>query len=174
MDWKKTILAAAAATGLIGIGPVALAQAPTAGCAGGPGMMRSHFRDMTRDPAAFAERRLTRLKADLKITEQQAPLWQDFADRVRSEAGRGMAAMQSQAQDLSLSAPERMAHTADILRQRLAAMEAVNDSFRRLYDVLSPDQKRVADIHAARMGQGRHGGRGMAGRRGDMGPMGKG
>jgi hypothetical protein len=168
MDWKKTILAAMAATGFVGIGSIALAQTPNAGCPGGPGMMRSHMRDMAADPAAFAERRLARLKADLKITDQQAPLWQDFADRVRGEAGRGMVAMQNQAQDLSLSAPERMARTADILRQRLTAMEAVNDSFRRLYDSLSPDQKRVADIHAARMGQGRHGGRGMAG------PMGKG
>ena len=163
MDWKKAFLAAVAVTGVAGVAASASAQTPPAGCEGRPGMMRSHMRDMAADPAAFAERRLARLKADLRITDQQAPLWQDFADRARSEAGRGMMAMQNQAQDLSLSAPERMSRTADILRQRLAGMEAVNDSFRRLYDSLSADQKRVADIHAARMGHGRHGGRGMAG-----------
>ena len=162
MDWKKTVLAAASVAGILGAGSVAIAQPVPGGCDGRQGMMRSHMRDMMADPAAFADKRLARLKADLKITEQQAPLWQDFADKVRSEAGKGMQAMRTQAQDLSLSAPDRMARATETLRQRLTAMEAVNESFRHLYDSLSADQKRVADIHAAQMGRGRHG-RGMAG-----------
>jgi hypothetical protein len=54
------------------------------------------------------------------------------------------------------------------MNERVATMESVNASFTRLYDALTPDQKRVADIHAARMGPGGH--RGHMGRGGPQGP----
>ena len=162
MDWKKTLLAVAATTGILSVGAIAFAQPAPGGCDGRAGLMRSHMRDMTADPAAFADRRLERLKTDLKITEQQAPLWQDFADKTRNQAGKGMQAMRAQTQDLTLSAPDRMTKVTEVLRQRLAAMEALNESFKRLYASLSVDQQRVADIHAAQLGRGHHG-RGRAG-----------
>jgi phage-related minor tail protein len=130
------------------------------------------------DPSARAEQRLARLHADLKVTSEQEPLWQAFAEKTKAEAGKGWQTMRDTAQDLSLSAPERMTRMTDVMKQRVAAMESVNESFKRLYDALSPDQKRVADIHAARMGgAGRmHGHRGpmqgMGGMGGGMGPRG--
>lgn len=123
------------------------------------------------DPAARAEQRLARFRADLKITPDQEPLWQAFVETTKAEAGKGWQAMRDNARDLSLSAPERMSRMTEIMKQRLASMESVNESFKRLYDGLTPDQRRVADIHAARMG-GMHGHGGRQGGMGGMGPMG--
>lgn len=158
------ILAAIAAAGIMGAGALAIAQPGMGGCDGQRGMMRSNF---NFDPAARADQHLARLKADLKLTAQQEPLWQAFSEQVRAEAGKGMQAMRDTAQDLSLSAPERMARQTAVMKERVATMESINASFTRLYNALTPEQKRVADIHAARMGPGGH--RGPMGRGGPQG-----
>lgn len=160
MKSSKKIILAMAAIGLAGLGSWAVAQ-PGGGYCDGPmsmGMMGG-MRGMKADPGARAEQRLSRLKADLKLTPQQEPLWQAFAEKAKAEAGKGMQAMRDSAQDLSLSAPDRMARMTEIMKQRLAAMESVHAAFKQMYDGLSADQRRVADIHAARMGHmgGHHG-----------------
>jgi hypothetical protein len=156
MDWKKNVLAMAVVAGTLGVGAAAMAQS-AGGCEGHAGMMRSHMRDMAGDPAAFAEKHLAGLKADLKITTQQEALWQDFASKAKDGAGKGFQAARGQSQDLGLSAPERMAKATEMLKQRVAAMETVNESFKHLYDSLSPEQKRAADFHATQMARMRHG-----------------
>lgn len=168
MKSTTKILAAIAATGIMGAGALAIAQPGMGGygCDGPRGMMRSK---LNFDPAARADQKLTQLKTDLKLTAQQEPLWQAFAEQVRAEAGKGMQAMRDTAQDLSLAAPERMARQTALMKERVATMESVNASFTRLYDALTPDQKRVADIHAARMGPGGH--HGKMGRGGPQGPV---
>lgn len=167
MNRTTKIVAAIATVGILGAGTLAIAQPGMEGCDGPRGMMRSKH---NFDPAARADQRLTQLKADLKLTAPQEPLWQAFAEQVRAEAGKGMQAMRDTAQDLSLSAPERMARQTALMKERVATMESVNASFARLYDALTPEQKRVADIHAARMGQGGH--HGHMGRGGPQGPAG--
>jgi protein CpxP len=102
------------------------------------------------DPATAAEKHLGHFKDELKITAQQEPLWQAFADKVKQNAGSGIKARQTL--DAPLPAPERMAQHNALLKERLAAMEASTDSFKRLYDALSPEQKKIADRHAAHMG----------------------
>jgi hypothetical protein len=59
----------------------------------------------------------------------------------------------------------RMDKMQAMMKERLAAMEGVNDSFKRLYAGLSDEQKAAADMHFNRMG--------MRGRPG-MGRMGPG
>ena len=149
MKRSTKIIAALAAVGILGAGAAAVAQ--PGGCDGRMGMHRASF-----EPGKRVEQHLDRLKADLKLTPTQEPLWQAFADQAKAEAGKGMQAMRDNAQDLTLSAPDRMARTTQLMKQRLAAMESINASFTRLYDALTPDQKRVADIHAARVGHGGH------------------
>jgi hypothetical protein len=170
MESSRNIFMSIVAAGILGTTAAAWA-APGMGGPGycdGPmmGQMRGGMPGAGFDPGARAEQRLARLHTDLKVTAEQEPLWQAFAEKARAEAGKGMQAMRDNAQDLSLSAPERMSRVTEVMKQRVAAMESVNDSFRRLYDALTPDQKRVADIHAARMGRmGHHRGpmRGMGG-----------
>lgn len=154
MKSRTKIISAVIAAGIMGTGALALAQPGAGGpggCDGRMGMQRANF-----DPAVRADQHLARLKADLKLTAAQEPLFQAFAEKLKAEAGKGMEAMRANAQDLSLSAPDRMAQRTEIMKERLAAMESVNASFKQLYDSLSADQKRVADIHAARMGHGGH------------------
>ena len=107
---------------------------------------------MKVDPAQRAERRLEMLKVQLKLTAQQEPLWQAFAEKAKSEAGRGMQAMRNQVADPKLTAPERMAQRQEMMQAHLTAMTGVHESFNRLYDALTPEQKTVADQLAARMG----------------------
>ncbi len=134
-----------------------------------PPRARKSALECAQDPAARIEQRLNQFKGELRLSAQQEPLWQAFAEKAKSEAGKGFQAMRDQAQDLSLSAPERMARRTEVMKQRVVAMESVNASFKTLYDALTVDQKRVADIHAARMGAGRH--MGPMGHRGPRGPM---
>lgn len=151
MESSKKIFAAIVAAGIMGAGSLALAQPGTGNCGGPGGAMRGAKFDRF-DPAARADQHLAQLKSDLKLTAEQEPLWQAFAEKAKAEAGKGFQAMRDNVQDLSLSAPDRMARMTEIMKQRVAAMESVNASFKQLYDALSPEQKRVADIHAARMG----------------------
>jgi hypothetical protein len=168
MKSTTKIFAAIAAAGIMGAGALAIAQPGMGGPGGCDGRMTGSMQRTNFDPAARAEQHLAQLKADLKLTAAQEPLWLAFAGKVKAEAGKGMAAMRANAQDLSLSAPDRMAQRTELMKERVATMESVNASFRELYDALSPDQKRVADIHAARMGHGGH--RGHMGRGGPRGP----
>lgn len=152
-----------------GIGSVAFAQGGPGswGCDGaGPMGKRASMRF---DPAQRAEQRLSYFKDQLKLTAEQEPLWQVFAEKAKTEAGQGMRAMRDQAGDLGLTAPERMAKMQSLMQERVNAMAGVHDSFNRLYGTLTPEQKKVADLHAAQMGPGGKGG--MGGRAGGrMGP----
>jgi hypothetical protein len=137
---------------------VAYAQGPGYGCDGKPGMMRSAMQGRMADPGAWVDQRLTRLKSALKVTPQQEPLWLAFAEKSKDEAGKGMQAMRERMQDnKKVSAPERMAQRQDLMKQRLAAMESINESFTRLYAALTPEQKIAADKHFSSAGRHHHG-----------------
>lgn len=186
MESSKTIFAGIVAAGILGTTALAWAQ-PGSGCDGvgpkgmqgmrgmdgKPGMMKS---GMKFDPAARADQHLTRLKTELKPTAQQEPLWNAFADKVKAESGSGRQAMQATMQNDKLTAPERMAAMNTMMKNRLASHEAVSDAFTRLYDSLTPEQKKVADQQASRMGQmDRGGGPGRQGKpAGSSGPQGRG
>lgn len=189
MESSKTIFASIVTAGILGASAFAWAQ-PGTGCdgtgpkgqrsmqnmqgmpgmQGGPGMMKSSMR---MDPAARAEQHLTRLKTELKPTAQQEPLWNAFAETVKAQSGQGRAAMQATMQNDKLTAPERLAAMNATMKQRLAAHETVSDSFKRLYDSLTPEQKVIADTQATRMGSmdrgGRHNHGGRSGPRGSEG-----
>jgi len=140
---------------------VALAQG-RGGCDGmgmmGQGGAMGRHAAMKFDPAERAEQRLDYLKYQLKITAAQEPLWSAFAEKMKAGAGKGMQALQGQAADAKLTAPERMARMQSLMEERLAALKGVSESFNRLYAALTPEQQQIADRHAARMGKG-----GMAG-----------
>ncbi len=158
-----------------GIGGVAVAQAGPRGfgCDGsgpmagmGPGGMQGgpmgRHAAMKFDPAQRAERHLAMLKYQINITDAQEPLWQAYEQKMKAEAGQGFRAMRSQTVDEKLSAPERMAKMQSLMEERLASMKGVHESFNRLYDALTPEQKAKADQFAADMG--------MMGKRGIGGP----
>ena len=159
MKLNRKIIAGFIAASAVMFG-VAHAQGPGCGPDGMPGMKGGAMqRGGMMEPGARAEQRLTRLKGDLKLSATQEPLWQAYADKVKAEAGKGMQAMRQNMQgDKPVPAPERMAQMQTMMKDRLAAMESVHESFNRLYAALTPEQKAVADKHfsmAGRQPQGR-------------------
>jgi len=156
MNRNTTIVAGFLAVSAAFFG-LAHAQGPGCGMDGMAGMKRSAMQQGgMMDPAARIDQRLGRFKADLKLDAKQEPLWQAFAEKSASEATRGMQAMREGMQgDKPMSAPERMAQMQEMMKQRLAAMEGVNESFNRLYAALTPEQKAAADRHFGAMGHGR-------------------
>jgi protein CpxP len=125
----------------------------------GPGGQMGKQGGMKFDPAQRAERHLTMLKGQLKITPEQEPLWQTYAEKMKANAGTGMHAMRDQMADTKLTAPERMARMQTLMEEHLAKMKGVHDSFSRLYAALTPEQKVMADQHVAQMGQQGKGGK---------------
>jgi hypothetical protein len=110
------------------------------------------------DPSARIEQRLNKFKSELKLTAQQEPLWQAFAEKSQAEAGKGIQAMRERMKDdKPISAPDRMAQMQGMMKERLAAMESVNESFNRLYAGLTPEQKAAADKHFSNVGRHQHG-----------------
>ena len=172
MNRKNTIVAGFLAASAVFFG-IAYAQGPGCDSDGKPGMKRSSMQQGgMMDPSARVEQRLARFKTELKLTAAQEPLWQAFADKSKAEAGKGMQAMRdSMKDDKPLSAPERMAQMQSSMKDRVAAMESVNESFNRLYAGLTPEQKAAADKHFSAAGRHQFGaGRGSSGREGKGAP----
>ncbi len=144
--------------GCDGMGPMGMGQSGQMGKQGG----------MKVDPAQRAERHLSMLKGQLKISPEQEPLWQAYAEKMKADAGKGMHAMRDQMADTKLTAPERMTKMQTLMEEHLTKMKGVHDSFNRLYAALTPEQKATADQHLAQMGRqgkaakpGRNGGPGQ-------------
>lgn len=136
---------------------------PMTGMAVGP--MGRHAA-MKFDPADRAERHLAMLKYQINVTDAQEPLWQAYEQKMKAEAGQGRQAFLPQTGDEKLSAPERMAKMQSLMEERVTAMKSVHESFKRLYDSLTPEQKAKADQFAFSMGK-----RGKGGRQGGPGRM---
>ena len=157
MNLNQKIIAGFIAASAVWFG-VAHAQGPGCGPEGMPGMKGGATqRGGMMEPGARAEQRLARLKTELKLTGPQEPLWLAFAEKSKAQAGKGMQAMRDSMQnDKPIPAPERMAQMQAMMKDRLAAMESVHESFNRLYAALTPEQQAVADKHFS--APHRHGG----------------
>jgi hypothetical protein len=159
MNRKNTIVAGFLAASAVFFG-IAHAQQGT-GCDmdGKMGMKRSSMQQGgMMDPGARVEQHLAKFKSELKLTAQQEPLWQAFAEKSKAEAGKGMQAMRERMKDdKPVSAPERMAQMQGMMKQRVASMESVNESFNQLYAGLTAEQKAAADKHFSSVGRHQHG-----------------
>lgn len=103
-------------------------------------------RDHSQKHADAVERRIADLHAQLKITDQQAKQWDDFAQTMRDNARKADQAFRERAQKLStMKAPDAMKSYADITETHAENMKKLASSFSDLYDVMSPEQKQIAD-----------------------------
>ena len=123
--------------------------------AAGPGRM-----DLAMRPFRRIEGQLAYYRAELRITDAQAPQWNAFADAVRARSDQlrqaVMQAMQPAAQPAT--APQQIERRIALLSAQLDAMRAVSAAAGPLYAVLSEEQRRTADelmaehFRAMRMG----------------------
>ena len=126
----------------------------------GPGMM-SMMRPMMMGqqgamglPFEHVEGRIAFLKAELKITDAQAPQWNAFADTLRSNAKAYQAMHEQMTKGGMPSAwPDRLTVQQKSLATRLDALKAIEAAAKPLYAALSDEQKKVADqLFAGPMG----------------------
>jgi hypothetical protein len=162
-----------------------LAQAqpasPNAARAQRPGADGQHF----RSAAERVEARIAYARTALKITDAQAPQWENLANVMRKqasdrdertqqfrgkwEAARAQGEGQGQRADGAMQRPqrpnvsaiERLERTQQRMTERSAKLNDVITAAKPLYAAFSPEQKQIADAMLARQGhggQGRHGG----------------
>jgi Spy/CpxP family protein refolding chaperone len=137
----KILLGLAAAASLVA---TAYAQAPFQGPGFHRGMGAMHGGPMFGDPSARAEQHLTYLKGQLNINAAQESPWQAFADAVKQQA-QTMVAMRASMQSPVGTATERMDQRIAFMKLGLDNMQAVDSAAKRLYAVLTPEQKAVFD-----------------------------
>ncbi|PZR83820.1 MAG: hypothetical protein DI537_34305 [Stutzerimonas stutzeri] len=108
---------------------------------GAPGMaMGPAMVDMTER----LEGRLAFLRAELRITDAQAPAWSAFADALRTSRKHLLEARQQMGQAYS-SAPDRLERYEQHLSARLEALKSARTAFAKLHGSLDETQKRTAD-----------------------------
>ena len=95
----------------------------------------------------FVEGRLAFIKAELKITDQQMPLWNAFADAVRANTKtlNERRELMYSARWEQKSLPERLDTQERILASRLDALRKTGTALKPLYTALDGQQKKVAD-----------------------------
>ena len=98
--------------------------------------------------AAIVTYRLDLLEDDLRLAPDQRGAWQTYRDRVLGMV-EDVARAARAAGTGELTAPQRLDRLTDALRDRLTAMEDVNDAGKRLYAVLTPAQRQLADRRLA-------------------------
>ena len=105
-------------------------------------------------PFEHVEGRIAFLKAELGITDAQAPQWNAFADTLRSNAKAHQAMHEQMTKGGLPSAwPDRLAVQQKVLETRLDAMKVIEAAAKPLYAVLTDDQKKAADqLFASPMG----------------------
>lgn len=110
--------------------------------AGMPGMRRGGMAHLDR-----IEGRLAFVRAELRITDAQAPQWNAFADVVRAQARRLREALASamQGADQPATAPQITERRIALLAAQLEAMRAVSAALGPFHAALSDEQKRIAD-----------------------------
>lgn len=113
----------------------------------GQGMMGQDGMGGMRVMAEHVEGRLAFLKAELKITDAQLPLWNAFAEAMRdnAKAMQGMQGGMMMGMNQAATLPDKLALREKMLGGRLDAVRKLKAAADPLYVALSADQKKTAD-----------------------------
>jgi hypothetical protein len=98
--------------------------------------------------AQHVDSRLTSMRTKLKITDEQMPQWNAFADTMRDNARRMTEMHEKMGPAASMSAPERLDRMEKMTAGMMEAAQSTKAAFMPLYSVLSAEQKKVADALA--------------------------
>jgi hypothetical protein len=118
---------------------------------GGMGMPDMSMHGMGRRGMAMidhVEGRIAFLRTELKITDAQAQVWNDFAQGLKDNAKRLAEVRAAVAKSADASAPtlvQRLESQERWLAIRLEGVRAIKTAFVPLYTALSTDQKKAAD-----------------------------
>ena len=95
---------------------------------------------------ARVNQRITQMHQRLKITPEQQPAWDVFAQAMRDNVTSIEQAYKGRrASVAAMSAPDNMRNFAQIEQNRAEGIQKLAASFQTLYDAMSDDQKKTAD-----------------------------
>jgi hypothetical protein len=101
---------------------------------------------LSPEARAAVDERITKLQAELRITQPQMPLWSAFAQAMRDNAASTDALFTGRAGAVAkMSAVENMHSYAEIARAYADNTERLATAFDKLYASLSDKQKEAAD-----------------------------
>jgi len=153
---RNLILAGVTGVSLISAS-VALAGGPGGGCGGnfglgfsihGPGMMMGHGwggpQHAAFSPEEMAGNQLEWLKKSLKLQADQEKSWNAFSAAVETQAKR-MGEFHDEKSDTAKTTPERMDMASKFAKERERNFEEVSKAMKGLYEVLTPNQRKVLD-----------------------------
>lgn len=83
----------------------------------------------------------------LLLTPRQLPLWEAYQEKVGALMADQLKLSSYGA--AAQSAPKQVAHKVEVVRNRLAAMEDIQDAAEKLYATLDDTQKKIADQRLA-------------------------
>jgi hypothetical protein len=141
----------------------------------GGGMMKQMMCGFTE----HLDARLAYLKTELKITDQQAPQWNAFADSWRAVAQKASAkcaALDEHQMDGKQGVLGKLSMMETHMTDHLEVIRAQKTALEPFYNVLTEDQKKAANetlTRVMKVGMSMHGG-GMGGMQHDSGGMGHG
>lgn len=100
---------------------------------------------------AMIDKRLEKIKGELKITAAQEGAWQAFAAKTKQLGEDAQAMHEKRRQAVvpatAASAPEHMEKGIESMKQHLSHMEAMLGAVKDLYAALTPEQRVIADKH---------------------------
>jgi LTXXQ motif family protein len=132
---RRGILAVAAM--LIAVPPMAIAQ---------PAPAPPQTAPNPPPPQSAADQRIQALRAQLHITDAQAPQWDAFAQAMRTNATSTDALFRQRASAAStMNALDNMKSYAQVARTYADNTEALASAFEALYGVLTDQQKQTID-----------------------------
>jgi hypothetical protein len=100
------------------------------------------------DPLAMAQKHLEHLKSVLKITPDEEPAWQAYAEKVNIQVKKmteNREQMHHEHLDKKMTTPDRMTEIADNMKARAQDMAEMADATKVLYDKLTPEQRAAFD-----------------------------
>ncbi len=106
-----------------------------------------HFAMMATAMSEHVEGRLAFLKTELKITDAQLPLWNNFAQAVRDN-GKAMASMMQGGMigmNQSVTIPDKLAIRERMMTAHLEALRKLKTAVDPLYAAFTDEQKKAAD-----------------------------
>jgi len=152
----QRLLAASAAVLLAGASVTAMARGP-GGCDEGHSGPRAE--KMQQRMADKMAKREADLKAALKLTAAQEAAWGTFTSAMKPPAMGGKNRPDHE-EMAKLTTPQRMEKMQAMKAERDAHMAQRMEATKAFYAALTPEQQKVFDEKAHRMGDHGHGGRG--------------
>jgi hypothetical protein len=161
---KKTLVLLASAVAMSGAFAQASAPVPASpaasAAASSPAAKAGHERNV--------EDRIAYLHSQLKITAAQEPQWNTFADVMRGNGQTMGQLFQQRKAATNVTAVDDMKQYAAISQAHADGMKKLVDAFDPLYNSLSPEQKKLADVTFHQpggvVGGRRHHGKGKVGK----------